>query len=211
MNLSTKASSLQAYNMLVYKNALHPEFFGIESRHRIEYGEYEFEAWIFRGGHALRFQHDETCIVEVVCEDAENLPDRGRATTLPCAGERDHEAKFGDHVIYMTSIQTEILTEHLYLGTYREMLEHGSEGQTLMSVWEDHTGKPNMSLVDMQRFNDELHVQSYHLRSDCGLVLRTQSIFQVSDEVNNEDEDGDADSDSKSEANESEKAVAIKK
>ena len=40
------------------RNALHPEFFGIEGRHRIEHGEYEFEAWIFRGGHALRFEHD---------------------------------------------------------------------------------------------------------------------------------------------------------
>jgi len=206
MSLSTKSSSLQAYNMLVFKNALHPEFFGIEGRHRIEYGEYEFEAWIFRGGHALRFQHDDICIVEVVCDDTDNLPDRGLVTTLPCAGERDHDAKFGDHVVYMTSIQTEILTDHLYLGTYREMLEHGREAQALMSVWDDHTGKPNMSLVDMQRFNDEMHIQSYHLRSDCGLVLRTQTIFQISDEAN--DEDGD--SDSKSESNDGEMAVANK-
>jgi len=213
MSLSTKSSSLQAYNMLVFRNALHPEFFGIEGRNRIEHGEYEFEAWIFRGGHALRFQHDDTCIVEAVCDDAENLPDRGLATTLPCAGEKDHEAKFGDHIIYMTSIQTEILTNHLYLGTYREMLEFGRESQTLMSVWDDHTGKPNMSLVDMQRFSDEIHVQGYHLRSDCGLVLRTQTIFQVSDEANEEANEKDSTSDNKTDddAKITENGIANKK
>lgn len=207
MSLSTKTSSLQAYNMLVFKNALHPEFFGIEGRYRIEHGDYEFEAWIFRGGHALRFQHEDTCIVEAVCDDVENLPDRGLITTLPCAGEKDHEAKFGDHVIYMTSIQTEILTNHLYLGTYREMLKHGREAQALISVWDDHMGKPNMSLVDMQRFHNELHVQAYHLRSDCGLVLRTQTIFQVSDEANEKDGEGMSGSESKV----SENGIANKK
>lgn len=31
----------------------------------------------------------------------------------------------------------------------------------------------------MQRYRSEIHIQGYHLRSDCGLVLRTQSMFQV--------------------------------
>jgi hypothetical protein len=31
----------------------------------------------------------------------------------------------------------------------------------------------------MQSSRSELHLQGYHLRSDCGLVLRTQSMFQI--------------------------------
>ena len=61
------------------------------------------------------------------------------------------------------------------------MLEHGRGCDGLMSVWTDEPGKPNLSLVDLQRFADQVHVQGYHLRSDCGLVLRTQTIFQVKD------------------------------
>ena len=165
--------------MLLYRNALHPEFFGIEGRRRIEHGEYEFEGWIFRGGHALRFQLDGLCLTEIVIDQTENLPDRGLATSIACAGEKDHDATFGDRLVYMTSIQTELLIDHLYLDTYAEMLEHGRECEGLMSMWSDESGKPNLSLLDMQRFSDQVHVQSYHLRSDCDLVLRTQSIFQV--------------------------------
>ena len=83
-------------------------------------------------------------------------------------------------------MQTEVLTDHLYLGTYNEMLEHGRACDGLLSVWTDGTassaggpGKPNLSLIDTQRFADSVHVQGYHLRSDCGLVLRTQTIFEL--------------------------------
>lgn len=183
MSFQPKLTSLQAYNMLLYRNALHPEFFGIEGRRRIEHGEYEFEAWIFRGGHALRFQHDGVCVSEIVFDQVENLPERGLAASFPCAGEKDHEATFGEQLVYVISMQTEILTDHLYLGTFNEMMEHGRKCDGLMSVWtKDPAGKPNLSLVDMQRHADQVHVQGYHLRSDCGLVLRTQTIFRIKGE-----------------------------
>ncbi len=179
MTISSKTSSLQAYNLGLFRGALHPEFFQIEGRARMGHGDYEFEAWIFKGGHALRFEHHGLCVTEVVCEDIERLPERGHVTTLPCAGERDHETDFAERIVYMASLQTETLTDHLYLATYNEMLEHGHDGDCLMSVWTDELGKPNLSLIDNQRYGDEVHVQCYHIRSDCGLVLRSQSIFQV--------------------------------
>ena len=179
MSLSSKTTSLQAYNLALFRSALHPEFFQIEGRSRITHGDYEFEGWITRGGHAVRFEHHGLCLSEVVGEEIEHLPERGHVITLPCAGEKDHEDSFSDRIIYMTSMQTETLTDHLYMSTYNEMLEHGRMGECLMTVWTDEIGKPNLSLLDVQRYNDEVHLQSYHLRSDCGLVLRTQSIFQV--------------------------------
>jgi len=180
MSFQSKVSTLQSYNMLLYRNALHPEFFGIEGRRRIEHGEYEFEAWIFRGGHALRFEHDSQCMTEIISDQTDQLPERGQSGIFPCAGEKDHESTMGDNVVYLTSMQTEVLTDHLYLGTYNEMLDHGRESEGLMSVWTDEAhSNPNLSLLDMQRFGAEVHVQSYHLRSDCGLVLRTQTIFRI--------------------------------
>jgi hypothetical protein len=168
--------------MLVYRHALHPEFFDIEGRQRIRHGEYEFEAWIFKGGHAVRFEHNGLCVTEVVTDLLDHLPDRGLVTTLPCAGEKDHEGDFGDQVSYITSMQTETITEHLYLGTCAELQEHAANTRCPVTAWADELGKPNMAMIDIQRFADQVHLQGYHLRSDCGLVLRTQSIFQVKSE-----------------------------
>ena len=182
MSFSSKTTSLQAYNMVLYKSAVHPEFFSVTGRQRIQHGGYEFEAWIYKGGHVLRFEFEKLCVTEVISEQAERLPHKGVVTMLPCAGEKDHECDFTDRITYMTSIQTETLSDHLYLGTYNELVEHARMSEGLLTVWHDEVGKNNLSLIDTQRYNDQLHVQTYHCRSDCGLVLRTQTIFQVNEE-----------------------------
>jgi hypothetical protein len=179
MSNPTKTTSLQTYHMLVFRKALHPEFFGIEGRSRIKHEDYDAESWIFRGGHAVRLQHNGLCVVEVVLEQVDQIPDRGLVATLPCAGERDHDEKFGESLVYMTTIQTETLSDHLYMGTYKEMLQHARESDSLCSMWTDEIGKPNLSVLDVQSSRTEMHIQGYHLRSDCGLVLRTQSMFQL--------------------------------
>ena len=175
----SKATSLQSYHLLAFRKALHPEFFGIEGRQRVQHGDYETEAWIFRGGHSLRFQLNGFCMSEIVVEHIDQIPDRGLIAALPCAGERDFEEKIADNLVYMTTMQTETLSDHLYLGTYKEMMQHARENDSLFAAWTDSAGKPNLSLVDVQHFRTEVHVQGYHLRSDCGLVLRTQSMIQI--------------------------------
>lgn len=182
MSLPAKTTSLQAYNMHLFKQAIHPEFFSIGGRRRIQHGDYEFESWIFRGGHVFRFEFDGVCMTEVVSEQHEKLPGRGLITVLPCAGEKDHEEQIGDHIIFMTSMQTETLSDHLYVSTYNELVEHGRMCEGLLTIWNDELGRHNLSLVDMQRFADQVHVQAYHCRSDCSLVLRTQSIFQIKED-----------------------------
>lgn len=175
----TKSSSPHAYAMLLYRRAVHPEFFGIEARRKVQHGDYEFEGWIFKGGHCIRFQYGAISFCEVVVDNPTSLPDRGLAGTLPCAGEHDHDEKITEEINYMTSIQSESLSDHLYLGTYKEMLQHGRDSDSLMVAWTEPNGKQNLSLIDLQRFRNELHVQSFHLRAASGLVLRTQSMVQL--------------------------------
>lgn len=194
MSLQPRISSLQSYSTLVYRKALHPEFFGIEGRKHIPHDDADFEGWIFRGGHVARFQMDGKCICEVVTDRPEELPEGGLVTMLPCAGEKDFEEKFSKRLLYMTSMQTETLSDHLYQSTYREMIEHARESDAIMTAWTDEANRPNLSLLDVQRYRAEVHLQGYHLRSDCGLVLRTQTLFQIVDEEEQEEEkteDGD--------------------
>ena len=191
MSLQSRTTTLQSYSMLVYRKALHPEFFGIEGRKHISTDGMDFEGWIFRGGHAARFQIDGHCVSEVVTDQTDSLPERGLVSSLPCAGEKDFEERFSKRLVYMTSMQTETLSDHLYMSTYKEMIEHARESDAIMSVWTDEKGKPNLSLLDVQRYRLEVHLQGYHLRSDCGLILRTQSLFQIdsNDEETEEEQD----------------------
>ena len=79
----------------------------------------------------------------------------------------------------MTTMQTETLSDHLYESTYREMTQHALESNSLVIKPEQTAARPEMSVLDIQRYRAEVHVQGYHLRSDCALVLRTQSMFRL--------------------------------
>ena len=100
---------------------------------------------------------------------------------MVCAGERDHEQEFGDRVTLITSMQMELLPDHLFGDSYKELVDFATETQAKLICFtgEDHHGA---SIIDMQRYNDQLHTQSYHLHSKYGLVLRTQSIFELKPE-----------------------------
>ena len=68
------------------------------------------------------------------------------------------------------------------------MLEYARESNALIHVQVRADGRKEMSVLDIQRSRTEVHVQGYHLRADCGLVLRTQSLFRLGvDEVEEEE------------------------
>ena len=187
-------TALQPYGMLLSRGPVHPEFFKIAGRKQSSHADFDFEAWIFPGGHVLRFEHATTTLCEVVTDKATELPERGLVTTLPCNGERDFEEIFGDRITFVTSIQTETLSEHLYLGTYQEMLDHGKDPAHLVTTWKETAEHPSLSLIEFQRYHDQVHVQTYHLRGDSLSVLRTQSILQAGvEEVEEEKPETDGD------------------
>ncbi len=181
MSTISKSSLLQSYKIILYRRALHPEFFDIRARNYLSHNDYELETWITPGGHSLRFQCNGLCFTEIISPADGTLPERGLVASLPCAGERDHEQEFPEKVSYMTTVQTETLSDHLYEASYREMLDFAREVNALIYDREDEDGSKSLSMIDIQRYKREIHVQSYHLMGSCGLILRSQSIFEQTD------------------------------
>ena len=181
MQVPDKLIEQPTYNMALFRSAIHPEFFQIEERTEVQHNGYNFEAWLCKGGHVLRFEYEGICVSEVVFPEVDNLPDRGHVTTIICAGERDYEQEFGDRITVINSMQIEFLPEHLFGDCYDELSEFADEVKAKVIRYDD--GKERgLSILDVQRYNDQLHSQSYHLHSDHGVVLRTQSIFELKPE-----------------------------
>lgn len=178
MSQQMKTTSLQSYQSLLYGRALHPELFALKDRKVVKAPTFEFEAWLMNGGHLLRFEHKTMCASELVTDQEGSLPDTGVVAAFLCAGERDFEHTFArDGVTYLTTIQTETLSENLYATTYDEMLDYSREINGMCAEWEDGAGKC-LSLLDIQRYTKEMHAQSFHLQAQGGVVVRTQTIFE---------------------------------
>ncbi len=175
---SAKTSSLQNYHAALYSRPVHPELFDIRDRRHIQFGPYSFEGWLMPGAHACRFEISGACAVEIVTEMPGGLPETGIVERFLCAGEREFEHQFARSKLnYMTSVQTEQLSESLYRTNYDELDEFAREEEALVHRWTDEVG-PCMSILDIQRLATEIQTQSYHLIAREGLILRTQSVFE---------------------------------
>lgn len=175
--LPSKFTPVQPYQVLLYNRALHPELFQLKGRRVCKRNEYELEAWVMQGQHALRFGHRNCCACELLT-DADKSPASGVVSAFLCAGERDFEHRFArDGVTYMTSVQTETLSDNLFLATHAELSDLARDNGALCHKWIESTG-PCLSIIDVQQYNREIHVQCYHMLSNGGLVVRTQTLFE---------------------------------
>ncbi len=121
MSIGHKSSNAQLYRLMVYRRALHPELFDLQERQTYRHGEYEVEAWLTPSGHIARFQIEGQCLTEAVIESGDHLPEHGLVHALPCLGEKDFELEPEGRIKYVTTVQTESLTDNLFMATLREM------------------------------------------------------------------------------------------
>jgi hypothetical protein len=178
MSVSARQNPLQSYQLIVYGRALHPSHFQLRGRRVIDHNGYVFEAWVMAGQHALRFERAGGCCTEHVTDQDRSIPTGSIVAQHLCASEKECEHVFKDGVRYMSNCQTETLSEALYAGEYDSMIELARQEQGLVHLWEDEVGRC-MSLINAQRYADYVSVQCYHLIADAGLVLKTQSTFDV--------------------------------
>ena len=179
MSVSHKSQSTQVFRMMLYRRPLHPELFDLHARRTDRHGEYEVETWICTGGHLIRFQVEGQTLTEALLDKPDHLPETGLVHAIPVIGEKDYEMKPENRLGYVTTLQTESLTDNLYNSTYREMQDFARETGSLSREWQDADGCYNLAVLDTQKYRREFHVQSYHLVGATGLVLRTQTIFEI--------------------------------
>lgn len=164
---------------MVYNRPLHPELFNLQARRIDRHGDYEAESWVTPGGHVVRFQYAGEIFCEAVIDNADHLPETGLIHALPCLGEKDFEYEPEGKVGFVTTIQTETLTDNLYGATLREMKDFARETGSLSHAYIDKDGANCLSVLDAQKYRREFHIQCYHLLGTSGIVLRTQSIFEA--------------------------------
>ncbi|MEO1534717.1 MAG: DUF2617 family protein [Planctomycetota bacterium] len=178
MDMPTQPICTQSYQALLYNKALHPELFDLRSRRVHTSSSAELETWLMPGGHVLRFERGPVCGTELLIDRESGLPQTGVVSALLCAGEHELEQDLGrGSAKYMLSVQTETLSENLYASTMREMREHAEENESDVFAWTSAEGE-NLSLLDVQTYHDQMHVQAYHLVANGGFVLRSQSLFE---------------------------------
>jgi hypothetical protein len=179
VQVAGRPNLLQFYELCLYNKALPLDLFPLRGHREVCSGDLVLDAWVMSGSHLLRVGYRELRACELLTPYTGGLPGGGVVTRFLCAGEHEYEHAFSrEDVNYMIAIQTESLSENLYAETYQELLEHAREVRGLTHLWEDEAGRC-LTMLDLQRFAREVHVHAFHMIGNGGLVLRTQTIFEL--------------------------------
>ncbi len=201
---SNRHPLVESYQFLLYSSAVSDNGFDFVDRRTIRKRRYEIDAWVGRGGHRVCFRAGDVCVTDIVVPSGAGWPEENRLGSFGCAG--DHECAYfiGGQIEYTGAVQAEILKEHQYGFFLDEMVEYARQVKALMIKW-DHVegaggvggegagnqgdseggvsglglGASSVSVISLQPMAGEAHVQAWHLDGSCGLVVRTQAIFEL--------------------------------
>ncbi|HZL36469.1 MAG TPA: DUF2617 family protein [Tepidisphaeraceae bacterium] len=175
----TKQRRTGGLTLLLYQRPLHPELFKILATEQVSRRAYEADIWLVEGGHVVTLTAGKNALVEVIATQHDPLLERNVLQTVPCRGEKYHEAVVAN-IKYMISTQEEQLTQTLYDATRDEIATY-AEKRELMTAEGSGAGDTGgfLSVLDIERRSHELLVQSFHLFDETLMVIKTQSIIEV--------------------------------
>ncbi len=165
---------------MVYSRALHPELFEIHHDHRIVKEHYEVQMWITGLSHLIGFYREDAAVTEVIAGVDAMLPHRGKLMSLPFRGERDEQFDHADGIRYLTSFQTEQMSQRVYAKTHQDLLDQADQRGLFVPFpqWASNSVAP-FTYVDYEAKPGQLHVFAYHAFPEERTLIRTQSIFEL--------------------------------
>ena len=180
MSNRTKQRRTGGLTLLLYQRTLHPELFKILASEQVSRRAYEADIWLVEGGHVISFTAGKTTLTEVIMNSGELPTERNLLQSIPCRGEKYHEATVGGNVRYMISTQEEQLSQTLYDATRHEISTYAAKRELMNaeSPGGNETGG-FLSVLDIERRSHELLVQSFHLFDEALMVIKTQAIIEV--------------------------------
>jgi len=180
MSNRTKQRRTGGLTLWLYQRTLHPELFRILATEPVSRRAYEADIWLIEGGHVISFTAGKNNLTEVIATRSDPvMPDRGQLLSTPCRGEKYHEDTYAS-IRYMISTQEEQLTQTLYDATKHEIATYAAKRELMMAdVPASQEYGASLSVLDIERRSHELLVQSFHLFDENLMVIKTQSIFEV--------------------------------
>jgi hypothetical protein len=191
MELGSIAQQAVDLNMFLFDRPIHPELFRHYADYRIEQARYHAEVWIVGLSHVVTLYSGGRTLTELVSNDSELLPSRGLLTRFRLKGERDHERRCPNGILYMVSSQVETMEEHLYKSVHFDLHRHAQKRGWMQTFdqWMEGDMSP-FTHIDHEARDQELHIYAYHAFPAERTIIKTQSIFELNPpEETDEDEE----------------------
>jgi hypothetical protein len=163
----------------LYGRPLHPEFFDVLAKRKIEREDYELTVCITRTGHAITWGNKDVSVTEVMGADDPPLPEKRRLFSYKLRSEHSDSLALARGLHYQTSFQVEVLSQEIFLHVHDEILADGGKRGLLYNFQPNH----RLSLAPLGFVTAEarpgcLILTSFHTFPDEHTVVKSQSLIE---------------------------------
>jgi hypothetical protein len=171
---------LESLRFYLFERPLHPELFDIDEDVRIIKPGYEARIWVTGCTHLASFFHGDQSLVEVLADENATLPSRGEVLSIPFRGEKAHERKTRNGIIYMMNFQVETMSRRVYHKTHHEFARQGAKHGLFLPfpMYMSNELTP-FTYINFDAKPNQLHVMAFHAFPEKLTIIKTQSIFEL--------------------------------
>ena len=166
----------------VYGRSIHPELLHAYATVELQQADFQVVAQICDAGHVLTMVCRDQVITEVATSKHLMLPERKRVLDFRLRGNRDHVYEFDCGVKYHTSYQLERLNPDVFANLHDELLGDCSRAKLAHCFPSENRLAPGpLSLLQTDISQESLLVHSFHTFPENSAVVKTQSLFELTD------------------------------
>ncbi|MDG3002774.1 DUF2617 family protein [Paludisphaera mucosa] len=166
----------------VFQRALHPEWFSIRAHERFALGPWEADVRIVEGGHAVVFGSQQVGLTEVLGGPETCLPPEGLLLNSPVRRERTTVLRPGGLMLYQACLEVERVDLAVFRHLCDEMTIASRHGCLVHSFPAVNRMAPRpVSHIRVDRLARGLSIQTFHSFPDDLAILRSQSLFELTD------------------------------
>ncbi len=165
-----------------YGRALHPELFEHHCGLTLSNSLMRLDVRLNACGHVLTLKRGDDSITEVIADQHESLPERGRIINYRLRGSKTESAEFQSGMRYDLSCHLEKLQIDIFLRIDEELEQDCRRADLHARLPAVNRFMPGpLSLIRTEAGRDSFLVYAFHTFPEHCAVVKTQSLFERTD------------------------------
>jgi hypothetical protein len=162
-----------------FEKPLHPEFICSYASEKFEREGYRLQLYLLRGGHVVEWRLGSSCMVEVLSDSKQAIPEPGPLFAHRLAGERGEQFRPSPLVTYSTRFGVERTAPEIFYQMDGELRDQSQKTGILRHLsLNDRLGLSPLSFVELEARPRSLIIKTWHTFPCEYAIVRSNTLIE---------------------------------
>jgi hypothetical protein len=162
-----------------FDRPFHPEFIQSYASEKFEREGYQLRLHLIRGGHMVEWRRGPVCLVELLGDSKQVVPEPGPLFAHRLGGERGEHFRPASHVTYSTRFGVEKIPREIFYQVDGELRDQSKESGILKLLSaNDRLGRSPLSFVELESRTGSVIIKTWHTFPCEYAVVKSSTLIE---------------------------------